>query len=182
MRYIPRSWVQFLGPDFANLTEHTFRVAWLAWLIAVKEGVKDTGKVVKMALVHDVSESRGVDVHYVSRLFATRHEAEALEDTLRDTTLAAELKALWHEAEERQSLEAKIIKDADNLDVDLELCEQAARGFAIGKKLAPMRKKVGETKLFTKTAKELWKLIQKSDPNDWHWHSTNRFSAGDWKK
>src|SRR5687768_6536762 len=85
IRFIDRTWVQFLHPDFANLAEHTLRVIWIALLIAKHENVKDTGKLVKMALVHDLSESRSVDVHYVSRQFATRHEDASIKDTLGQT-------------------------------------------------------------------------------------------------
>jgi putative hydrolase of HD superfamily len=182
LRYVQRVWRQFLNPDFANLSEHILRVAWIALIIAQHEKQVDTGKLVKMVLVHDLAESRGVDVHYVSRQFATRHEEAALANTLQGTTIEQEFLTLNQEYEERKTLEAKIVKDADNLDVDFELKEQAMRGFTIGAKLQPMRKHVADTKLFTKAAKQIWKKLQTSDPHDWHWHSVNRFNAGDWKK
>ena len=182
LRHVQRTWKQFLNPDFANLSEHILRVTWIALVIAQYEGVKDTGRLVKMAMVHDLAESRGVDVHYVSRQFADRHEEAALKDTLVGTALETEFLELANEYEERKSLTAQIVKDADNLDVDLELKEQTARGFLIEKKLATMRQHVGKTKLYTKTAQKMWTAIQKSDPHDWHWLSVNRFNSGDWKK
>lgn len=181
LRHIQRTWKQFLNPDFANLSEHTLRVIWIALLIAKHEKFEDTGKLVKMALVHDLSESRSVDVHYVSRQFADRHEDAAIKDTLKNTALEAEFYELWHEAEQKKTLAAQIVKDADNLEVDLELKEQQARGFTLPAKLQPMRHHVAETKLYTKTAKKLWDQIQTADPNDWHWNSVNRFNSGDWK-
>ncbi len=182
MRYIQRTWRQFLNPDFENLSEHTMRVMWIALMIAQHEGNVDTGKLVKMALVHDLSESRSVDVHYVSRQFAERFEEPAITETLKDTALSQEFLSLWQENEHRQSLEAKIVKDADNLDVDFELREQAARGFQISADLQPMRQHVADTKLYTKTAKKIWKALQTANPNAWHMNSSNRFNAGDWKK
>ena len=182
MRYIQRTWRQFLNPDFENLSEHTMRVMWIALMIAQHEGNVDTGKLVKMALVHDLSESRSVDVHYVSRQFAERFEEPAITETLKDTALSEEFLSLWQENEHRQSLEAKIVKDADNLDVDFELREQAARGFQISADLQPMRQHVADTKLYTKTAKKIWKALQTANPNAWHMNSSNRFNAGDWKK
>ena len=151
-------------------------------MIAQHEGNVDTGKLVKMALVHDLSESRSVDVHYVSRQFAERFEEPAITETLKDTALSQEFLSLWQENEHRQSLEAKIVKDADNLDVDFELREQAARGFQISADLQPMRQHVADTKLYTKTAKKIWKALQTANPNAWHMNSSNRFNAGDWKK
>lgn len=181
LRFVERTWRQFLNPDFANLSEHTLRVIWIALIIAQHERVQDTGKLVKMALVHDLAESRGVDVHYVSRRFTDRHEDQALTETLENVSLAAEFSALNQEYEERKTKIAQIVKDADNLDVDLELKEQEVKGVTLNKKWHQGRERV-KTKLYTKTAQKLWDLIQKSDPSDWHWQANNRFNAGDWKK
>jgi len=49
-----RSWNQFFDKDLANVTEHTYRVIWIALTLAKREGVEDTGKILKMALVHDL--------------------------------------------------------------------------------------------------------------------------------
>ncbi len=182
LRHVQRVWKQFLNPDFANLSEHTLRVQWIALVIAQHEKVKDLGKVCIMALAHDLSESRSVDVHYVSRQFAVRKEDEALEDTLHDTSVEKYISDLVAEYEKRESIISKIIKDADNLDVDLELQEQTARGFTIGQKLHSMRKHVRYNKLYTETAKQMWDQIYTTDPHDWHWTATNRFNSGDWKK
>lgn len=182
LRYVQRQWRQFLNPDFANLSEHTLRVIWIALVIAQHEKNVDTGKMVKMALVHDLSESRSVDVHYLSRQFVERDEEKAIEKTLEQTAVEKEFLALWHEYEKRECIEAKIVKDADNLEVDLELQEQHYRGFTLKEKWSKMRKHVSETKLYTKTAKKLWKEITKADPHDWHANAQNRFNEGDWKK
>lgn len=186
LRYLQRQWRQFLNPDFANLSEHIFRVAWLALVIASHEQKTnpdlDTGKVAKMALVHDLSESRSVDVHYLSRQYVERNEKAAVTDSLTGTVVEADMLALVEEYENRQTLEAKIVKDADNLDVDLELQEQTVRGFQLPADFAPMRQFVGETKLFTPTAKALWQEITTTNPNRWHLAGRNRFQAGDWQK
>jgi len=182
LRYISRTWKQFFAPATENLAEHILRVTWTALTIAKHEGVTNTDKIIKMALVHDLSESRSVDVHYVSRLYAERFEAAAIRDTLAGTALAAEFIELWEECEKRDTIEAKIIKDADNLEVDLELQELAAMGYTIKNALKEVRQQVGETKLYTETAKKMWQAIQKSDPHHWHVTAKNRLTSGDWKK
>lgn len=181
LRFIKRAWVQFLTPDFANLAEHHYRVMWIALLIAKHEGVEDIGKVLQMALVHDIAESRAGDVHYVSRLYTERNEALGITDMLNDTA-AQDMEKIWHEYEKRGSIEAKIVKDADNLEVDLELREQAALGNTISKALKGNRARVREAKLYTDTAKQIWDGIQNADPHDWHTLGRNRLNAGDWKK
>jgi putative hydrolases of HD superfamily len=181
LRFVQRVWKQFLNPDFANLAEHTLRVAWIALLIAKREGVGDQEKIIKMAMIHDVPESRAGDIHYVSRQYTTRNEVKALDATLVGTSLQEELTTLWREYEKRESIEAKIVKDADNLDVDLELQEQASRGYSLKENFMPIRKVVAED-LFTQTAQDIWAELYSTNPHDWHMKGLNRFTGGDWKK
>ena len=182
LRFASRTWNQFLNPSAQNLTEHTLRVVWIALVIAKHEGVVDTSKVMKMALVHDISESRSVDVNYVSRQYADRHEDKAIQDTLVGTALTEEFLPIWEEYEKKDCLEAKIVKDADNLDVDFELKELEAMGNKLGEALQPTREYVAETKFYTDTARKIWKSLQGSNPHAWHMLGKNRFNSGDWKK
>ena len=177
LRFLQRTWRQFLNPDFGSISDHLFRVAWIALVIARKEGVKDEEKILKMALIHDIPESRTLDVNYVSRMYSSRNEDLAITDMLKDTVLE-DLKALFEEYEKRETIEAKIVKDADNLDVDMELQEQESQGSNV-KKYMPRTNM--DKRLFTKTAKKMFAEIKKSDPHDWHLFGRNRFTAGDWK-
>ncbi|MBI4993070.1 MAG: hypothetical protein HZC26_02960 [Candidatus Magasanikbacteria bacterium] len=65
-------------------------------------------------------------------------------------------------------MEAKIVKDADNLDVDVELREMAERGSKLPEKWQKFRRFVRDEKLYTASAKKLLDEIQDSDPADWH--------------
>jgi putative hydrolases of HD superfamily len=180
LRFIPRIWRQFLNKDFANISEHIFRVMWTAIIIA-KEEKADINKVIKMALVHDIVESRNSDVHYLSRMYTKRDDEKAIQDILKNTSIEKEFLELFNEYEEKKSIEAKIVKDADNLDVDIELQEQYVNGVKIKEDFQMMRDRVYEI-LFTDTAKKMWKEIQSSNPHDWHVKGNNRFTNGDWKK
>lgn len=182
LRFIQRTWQQFLSPHFANLAEHHFRVMWLALTIAAREGVEDTGKVAKIALVHDIAESRTGDVHYISRQYVKRNEELGIRDMLAETALEEEFMQLWQEYETRTTIEAKVVKDADNLDVDMELAEQAAMGNQVDQSFTEVRSTVAETKLYTQTARDIWNAIQDSDPHDWHRLGRNRLNSGDWSK
>ncbi|MFO0971785.1 MAG: HD domain-containing protein [Candidatus Saccharimonadales bacterium] len=182
LRHLPRQWNRFGGINFASLAEHHFRVAWIALLISKYEG-GDNEKILKMALAHDIAESRTNDVDYIARQYTKRNEELALSDMLQDTKLNDEFTELMHEYEERTSLEAKIVKDADNLDVDFELQEQAANGVSIGEVWGDNRKTIVREKLYTETAKNLFDELKKSNPHDWHHTSPrNRTNGGDWKK
>ena len=183
LRLIDRQWRRFHSQNFANLADHHFRVAWIALIIAAREGKPvDTGKIVKMALVHDIAESRTGDVDYLSRQYVTRDGESAAADMLDQTSIGEEFVALLAEYEKRECLEAKIVKDADNLDVDMELAEQAMQGNALRKTWRVNRQLVADTKLYTKTARKLWDEIQSTDPDHWHAGSPkNRVNGGDWK-
>ena len=182
IRYIDRSWKHFLNPGFQNLAEHHLRVAWIALILAKQEGVKDTGKVIKMSIMHDIAESRTGDVDYLSRQYTKRDEDLGMQDILSSTILEDEFLALWKEYKEKKTIEAQIVKDADYLDVDIELKEQEARGMPSRKEWKASRVMLAKNNFFTKSAKKLWRELQKSNPNDWHTKARNRFNSGDWKK
>jgi putative hydrolase of HD superfamily len=181
LRFTRRQWTRFLNADFANLAEHHLRVMWFALIIAKYEKA-DVDKVLKMALVHDIAESRTGDVDYLSRQYVIRNEELGLRDMLKNTAWEKEFLELYEEYEKRESIEAKVVKDADTLDVDLELNEQDTRGFKLKYAWRGQRAHVGKNQLYTKTAKKFWDRIQKSDPNEWHIKGRNRLNAGDWKK
>jgi hypothetical protein len=62
----------------------------------------------------------------------------------------------------------------------MELVELEAMGNQMRKNMKEHRK-VFYSKLNTKTAKELWKQIQVTNPHTWHMIGRNRFNDGPWK-
>ncbi len=182
LRHLTRTWKQFNNPGVANIAEHIFRVMWTALTLARHEKANQE-KVLKIALVHDIAESRTGDVHYLSRQYVERKEDMASADMLAETLHEEEFINLLQEYEQRKTLEAKIVKDADNLDVELELQELKAKGDVLGSLWEKDRRGSVYPKLFTKTAQKFWKTIHATSPHDWHHHAVrNRFNSGDWKK
>ncbi|MDO8590083.1 MAG: HD domain-containing protein [bacterium] len=175
LRNVPRAWQQILTGKAQNISEHLFRTTMIGWIIAVAEKA-DVSKVLKMCLVHDIAESRAGDIAFMHREYVERHEALAEAHIFQDTMLEKEAYALLKEYAERQSLEAKIVKDADNLDVDLELKELARIGdsAAIGMR-KDHRPTIRAKKLYTKTAKRMWDEIEKADSNTWHKALTSKW-------
>jgi len=168
LRNIPRAWQQVLTGKVQNIAEHLFRVAMIGWIIAVREKA-DVNKVIRMCLIHDMAESRTGDIAFMHRRYVTRHEELAETHIFQDTVFEKEAQVLLKEYNDRKSLEAKIVKDADNLDVDLELKELTRIGdlVAIGyqKNHRPI---IRAKKLYTKSAKRMWDEIKKTDSNAWH--------------
>ncbi len=182
-RFVDRTWKHFLYPGAANNAEHAFRVAWIALTLARMEKVRDHEKVLKMALIHDLAESRCGDVNYVQRQYVTRDEHAAIGDMLADTIHEEDMREVLREYEERKTKAAQVVKDADNLDVDLELREAHAQGIALRDLWKENRDTYLPPKLYTASAKKLRKALVAANPHDWHFLAPrNRFRGGDWKK
>ncbi|MBI2267960.1 MAG: HD domain-containing protein [Candidatus Blackburnbacteria bacterium] len=168
LRNVKRGWAQHIAQNCASVLEHTARVVWIALILARKERVKDEEKVMKMALVHDVAEARVSDLSYVQKVYVIADEERAVKDAFEGTILESFYKDTLVEYEKRESIEAKIVKDADNLDVDIELKELAETGSVLPRKWQIFRKMVRENKLYTQSARELWDLLQEVDVQSWH--------------
>jgi len=179
LRHVARTWNQFGGAPLANDAEHTYRVAMIAWLLAKYEGV-NVGHVAKMALVHDMSETRTGDVHYLSRLYVKRDEKGATYDQTAGIATQDEMRELIEEYEERKTLAARVLKDADTLDIELELMESIARGELMGEVIHKKRAVIRE-QLYTEAAKRFFDVIRKTNPHTWHAEGKNRFTSGDWQ-
>ena len=176
LRFVPRSWAQLHQPGFANVSEHVFRMAWIAMVLAKREGANlDT--VLRMVMVHDVTESRTGDVHTLTRHYVQRDDAKAADHMFAGTSLEADARALLKEYHERTTLEAKVVKDADTLDVDMELRELEARGGDYPAKWKEKRRTVSEKDLLTDGGKALWKEIYASDPYAWYADGIDRNAA-----
>ncbi len=175
LRNIQRGWRQHFGMDVANDLEHTIRVVWIALLIARLEGVKDEEKVIKMALVHDMAETRVSDHSYVQKVYVKADEHSAANDLFGGTSFENLNNETLKEYELRESIEAKIVKDADNLDVDLEMRELEQKGSQLPRKWMANRSLVRNQKLYTESAKKIWDSLNEVDVDSWHME-TNKWN------
>lgn len=167
LRYIPRGWIQHLRIDTANDLEHTIRVIFLSLILARYENVNNEETIIKMALLHDLPETRTADHSYVQKIYVKLFNKEATHDILYKTSLN-DFEKLIIEFEKQNTIEARIVKDADNLDIEFELQEITETGNALPKKWSKTRRWVRDNKLYTKSAKKMWDIIIKSDPSKWH--------------
>ena len=120
-----------------------------------------------MAMMHDAGKSRAGDAHWLNRAYLKRDEGKAIADATAGTSIEAESQKLWKEFKEAETLEAKVVKDADNLDADLEFRERQ-EDWHFARRMEALRRQVFERKLFTHSAKQLWREIQGSDPHGWY--------------
>ena len=176
MANVPRGWRQHLAMDCMSNLEHSFRVALIALILARMEDLrgdedgpaKNEEKILKMALFHDVSETRTSDLSYVQKVYVKPNEELAIFDIFAGTILTDMRTTIVKEYEERKTPEAQIVKDADNLDLDIELKELEERGSKLREKWAAIRRKVRDEKLYTQSARDLWDALQDADVSSWH--------------
>lgn len=180
-RFVDRTWKQYFRGNIENNAEHAFRVMWIALILARREGALDHGKILKMAAMHDVSESRTGDAHIMSRLYTQRDENRAVKDIFHETSFSEDMLDLWEEYEKRESIEAKIVKDADSLDVDFEIMEQSSVNPTLFDSFKQQRREGVYPRLYTESARKIFDEIYSTNPTNWLLKGENRFNSGDLK-
>lgn len=128
LKRTPRSGWQFLGAGSESVAEHAFRVAMIAFVLARMDTEVDGDKVLQLALVHDLPETRTGDLNYVNQKYVRSDEARAAEDMSAGLPFGAELRSLLAEYRAEATTEAIVAHDADQLEMLLELKEHLDRG------------------------------------------------------
>jgi putative hydrolase of HD superfamily len=117
-----------LPPGAESVAAHTYGVALVAMLLAdecAKRGVRvSVERVLRLALLHDVAETRTGDMprtvaDYYGREARKSAERAAFDDVMRPLgePHAQRYAALHEDYEERASLEARLVKAADVIDL-----------------------------------------------------------------
>lgn len=159
----PRSGFHFLGSGHQSVAEHVNRVVYIGYTLAKLDGKADVSKVMAMCLFHDIGEARVSDLNYVHQKYVERKEYKAHEDLAATLPFGEDVLNTVNEYEKRESLEAIIAKDADNLEWILALKEQVDIGNERAKEWIYSAVK----RLRTENARTLAKEIQKTDSNCW---------------
>lgn len=159
----PRSGFHFLGSGEQSVAEHLNRTAYAGYALAHLAGDADVGKVVQMCLFHDLAEARVSDLNYVHQKYTERHEERAISDLAATLPFGKDIAALLDEYEKRESREAQLAKDADQIELILSLKEQIDIGNARARAWLPSAIK----RLKTEEAKKLADVIVTTDSDRW---------------
>ncbi|HKX32056.1 MAG TPA: HD family hydrolase [Blastocatellia bacterium] len=141
LKAIPRTgWLLRGVREVESVAAHSFGVAFVAMALADRARARgmpvETERVLRMALIHDLTESRTGDLpSTIKRYFepallraADEQVAREIFDGLGESgRLYFEL---WQEYEQRQSLEARLVKAADKLDLLLQAAAYEKSGAA----------------------------------------------------
>lgn len=127
LKLIPRIGWQLRGvrpPE--SVAEHSFGVAFVALVLAEHiEPPLDRGRLLTIALLHDLSETLVTDlpssaIHFLSPPAKQSAEEQAIAHLLGDFPFGDEYRDLWREFEERSSTEGRLVRDADKLEMMIQ--------------------------------------------------------------
>ncbi len=143
-----------------SVAEHTFEVAFLTLLITealAKHGIDiDQGKALKIAIIHDLPESISGDIVKWSKDHITSSLSSKLDlEALRELGLE-DYATLIKELNDCKSLEACIVKLADNLSTNLQGARYLKTGYNDVKEI------VENTEAF------VWSLIEREPLNKYY--------------
>lgn len=153
LKLLPRSGWLKLGIKLPeSVAEHSFRVAVIAFILALKSGesIEKACKAATAALFHDLHETRTMDIHKLARRYVDYDESRAREDQLS-----------WMEAKPDFSDVEIYVEDADKLELAFQAVEYSDQSsYAI--------KFAENVEVRTEIAREIYRiLMEKKDPVWW---------------
>jgi 5'-deoxynucleotidase YfbR-like HD superfamily hydrolase len=171
LKRTPRSGFQFLGTGAESVAEHIFRTTCIGYALGRIVATVDVDRMIKMCLFHDLPEARTGDLNYVNKKYVEANELKAVEDLAETLPFGKEIRELILEFIEGKTEEAKLARDADQLEMILALKEYKD----LGNKYADEWLEFSLRRLQTDAARKLAASILETDSSLW-WFS----DKGDW--
>jgi putative hydrolase of HD superfamily len=162
----PRSGFWFLGSGKQSVAEHLFHTAMIAYTLAHLEPEVDERRVMLMALFHDIGEGRTADHNYIHQRYGKLAEAEAVKDISESLPFGGEIFDLFEEMEKKETPEARLVKDADQLEWIATLRAEEVKGNIKAREWID----AGLKRLKTPAGKKLGKFLDKTNPDAW-WYT-----------
>ncbi len=171
LKRTPRSGFQFLGTGAESVAEHIFRTTYIGYTLGKMMTGVNVDRLIKMCLFHDLPEARTSDLNYVNKKYVEANEKKAVDDLAKTLPFGPDIRELVFEFTEGRTEEAKLARDADQLEMILALKEYKD----LGNKYADEWLEFSLKRLVTDTARQLAKVILDTDSSLW-WFS----DKGDW--
>jgi putative hydrolase of HD superfamily len=171
LKRTPRSGLQFLGSGTDSVAEHLLRTAYLGFTLGRLVPGVDREKLLRMCLLHDLAEARTGDLNYENKKYVRADEEAAVRDLARALPFGAEIEALVAEFNARETLEARLANDCDQLELLLVLKEERDRGNPQADDWIPFALK----RLREPLAQQLAQVILETHSSDWWFED-----RGDW--
>jgi putative hydrolase of HD superfamily len=170
LKRTPRSGFQFLGTGAESVAEHIFRTTYIGYALGKIDTNVDVDRLIKMCLFHDLPEARTGDLNYVNKKYVEANEKKALTDLAQTLPFGNDISELVQEFIDGKTKEARMARDADQLEMILALKEYKDLGnkyadewleFSLKRLQTEPAKKLAESILITDSS--LWWFSDKSD-------------------
>lgn len=171
LKRTPRTGYQFLGSGAESVAEHIFRTVYIGYVLGRMAGNVNVDRIVKMCMFHDLPEARTGDQNYVNKKYVEVNEKKAVEDMAANLPFGGEIKELITEFAEGATEEAKLARDADQLEFIVALKEWKDLGNTYADEWLEFSLK----RIHTDAARNLACVILETDSSLW-WFS----DKGDW--
>ena len=169
LKRTPRTGFQFLGSGAESVAEHSFRTAMIGYTLAQLDGQADVGRVLQLCLFHDIPEARTGDLNYVNKKYVKADEEQAIEDLARQLPFGDDYRDTLQEFMTKQTREAQLAHDADQLEMVLSLKEYKDLGNRYADEWYPFSLQ----RLQTEAAKQLAETIWETDSTKWWFDDDN---------
>jgi putative hydrolase of HD superfamily len=128
LKSVPRiGWLLRGVRDVESVAAHSFGVAVIAMLLADRARARgiavNVEKLLRMALMHDLTEARTGDLPSTIKRYFDKAVIKAADDRIVQEMLTElgplgeSYLALWHDYEDRACIESRLVKAADKLDL-----------------------------------------------------------------
>ena len=133
-RTMRTGWAMRGIPNVENVAAHTYGAAYTALILAPHLPVPlDMGKVLSLVVIHDLPEGVTTDIptpawRYLPDGVKSDVERKAMRAIVGEGEQAEQLMALWEEMNGKATAEAKLVHDADKLDMYLQVAAYERHG------------------------------------------------------
>jgi len=151
--------------DPESVAEHSFRCAWIGYLLAQRDGRADAGRVTLMCLMNDLHEARINDLHKVAQAYVDFPAAEtrAFLDQAATIPEGEALQQLHLEYQAGETHDAQLARDADRLEAAFQALEYMAEGYRATERWLESAR----VALRTEIAREMFAAMVDFDPTTW---------------
>jgi len=129
LKQIPRSGYQFLGAGSESVAEHVHMMTFIALVMGKMSADVNLSKLLAMCLLHDLPEARIGDLNAVQKKYVRTEEKKAISELADTLPFGAEYETLMAEFNRRETPEARLANDADQIAFLLDLKALADIGF-----------------------------------------------------
>jgi len=162
LKRLKRTGWQILGENEESIAEHAYMVSVISYILATELNA-NIEKVLIIAMFHDFEEARTGDIYRLADRYVKIDKKRAVSDAFANLPSSGKILKLTSEYEQRKTLEAKIVKDADTLALCIELKQLIEKGNIHAAEW--MEHNINQ--LILDKSKEIGNILKKTDSHNW---------------